>query len=82
MGPPGESAEQQGCQSDRKHRAGRLGAAPQPPVPPPGATRWCSRGGAPRSGSGAAGAGGGREGLLCLRADVALTLKAASDVHL
>lgn len=50
--------------------------------PPPGAARWCSRGGAPRSGSGAAGAGGGREGLLCLRADVALTLKAASDVHL
>lgn len=49
---------------------------------PPGATRWCSRGGAPRSGSGAAGAGGGGGGLLCLRADVALTLKAASDVHL
>lgn len=35
MGPPGESAEQHGCQSDRKHRAGRLGAAPQPLVPPP-----------------------------------------------
>lgn len=70
MGPPGESAEQQGCWSDRRHWDGRLGAAPQPPVPPRERHGGGAGAGRRHSRAGAAGAGGGGGGPSCLRAGV------------